>query len=61
MEKETEIIKTLYNIGASKEVVLEIMNELVFTSDKYAGKADAIDCMLKEKLGDDLYLKLINI
>jgi len=58
MEKEKNIIETLVNIGVPKETTLEIMHELLFNSSKYADNQDAIDTMLQEKLGIDLYITL---
>ena len=43
MKEETEIIKTLADIGVEKEKTIEIMRELVFNQD-------ATDTMLQEKL-----------
>jgi hypothetical protein len=34
------------------------MHELLFNSSKYADNQDAIDTMLQEKLGIDLYITL---
>lgn len=59
MEEEKHIIETLANIGVPKETTLEIMHELLFNSNKFAGNQDAIDTMLQEKLGIDLYITLI--
>jgi hypothetical protein len=58
MEEEKHIIETLSNIGVEKETTLEIMHELLFNSSKYADNQDAIDTMLQEKLGIDLYITL---
>jgi len=58
MEKEKNIIETLANIGVPKETTLEIMEELLFNSSKYADNQDAIDTMLQEKLGIDFYIAL---
>ena len=58
MEEEKHIIETLANIGVPKETTLEIMHELLFNSSKYTDNKDAIDTMLKEKLGIDLYITL---
>ena len=58
MEKEKHIIETLANIGVEKEITLEIMHELLFNSSKYADNQDAIETMLQEKLGIDLYITL---
>ena len=58
MEEEKHIIETLANIGVEKETTLEIMHELLFNSSKYADNQDAIDTMLQEKLGIDLYITL---
>ena len=58
MEEEKHIIETLANIGVEKETTLEIMQELLFNSSKYADNQDAIDTMLQEKLGIDLYITL---
>lgn len=58
MEEEKHIIETLANIGVEKEKTLEIMHELLFNSNKYAGNQDEINTMLKKKLGIDLYLTL---
>ena len=58
MKEEKHIIETLANIGVEKETTLEIMHELLFNSSKYAGNEDAIDTMLQEKLGIDLYITL---
>jgi hypothetical protein len=58
MEEEKHIIETLANIGVEKETTLEIMHELLFNSSNYADNQDAIDTMLQEKLGIDLYITL---
>jgi alkylhydroperoxidase/carboxymuconolactone decarboxylase family protein YurZ len=58
MEEEKHIIETLANIGVEKETILEIMHELLFASSKYADNQEAIDTMLQEKLGIDLYITL---
>jgi hypothetical protein len=58
MEEEKYIIETLANIGVEKEKTLEIMHELLFNSNTYAGNQDEINTMLKKKLGIDLYLTL---
>ena len=58
MEEEKHIIETLANIGVEKETTLEIMHELLFNSSKYVDNQDAIDTMLQEKLGIDLYITL---
>ena len=58
MGEEKHIIETLANIGVEKETTLEIMHELLFNSSKYADNQDAIDTMLQEKLGIDLYITL---
>ena len=58
MEEEKHIIETLANIGVEKETTLEIIHELLFNSSKYADNQDAIDTMLQEKLGIDLYITL---
>lgn len=58
MENEKHVIETLANIGVSKEITLEIMHELLFNSSKYADNQDAIDTMLQEKLGINLYITL---
>jgi hypothetical protein len=58
MEEEKHIIETLANIGVPKETTLEIIHELLFNSSKYADNQDAIDTMLQEKLGIDLYITL---
>ena len=58
MEEEKHIIETLANIGVPIETTLEIMHELLFNSSKYADNQDAIDTMLQEKLGIDLYITL---
>jgi len=58
MEEEKHIIETLANIGVEKETTLSIMHELLFNSSKYADNQDAIDTMLQEKLGIDLYITL---
>ena len=58
MEEEKHIIETLANIGVPIETTLEIMRELLFNSSKYADNQDAIDTMLQEKLGIDLYITL---
>lgn len=58
MEEEKHIIETLANIGVPKETTLEIMHELLFNSSKYVDNQDAIDTMLQEKLGIDLYITL---
>ena len=50
MKEETEIIKTLADIGVEKEKTIEIMRELVFNPNKYTGNQDATDTMLQEKL-----------
>ena len=58
MEEEKHIIETLANIGVPKETILEIMHELLFNSSKYSDNQYAIDTMLQEKLGIDLYITL---
>lgn len=58
MENEKHVIEILANIGVEKETTLEIMEELLFNSSKYADNQDAIDTMLQEKLGIDLYITL---
>ena len=58
MEEEKHITETLANIGVPKETTLEIMHELLFNSSKYSDNQDAIDTMLQEKLGIDLYITL---
>jgi hypothetical protein len=58
MEEEKHVIETLANIGVEKETTLEIMHELLFNSSKYVDNQDAIDTMLQEKLGIDLYITL---
>ena len=58
MEEEKYIIETLANIGVEKEKTLEIMHELLFNSNTYAGNQDEINTMLRKKLGIDLYLTL---
>ena len=58
MENEKYIIETLANIGVEKETTLEIVEELLFNPSKYADNLDAIDTMLQEKLGIDLYISL---
>ena len=59
MGEEKHIIETLANIGVPKETTLEIMHELLFNSSKYVDNQEAIDTMLIEKLGVDLYITLI--
>ena len=58
MEEEKLIFETLANIGVPKQITLEIMDELLFNSSEYADNQDAIDTMLQEKLGIDLYITL---
>lgn len=58
MENEKKIIETLVNIGVEKKTTIEIMHELLFNSSKYVDNQDAIDTMLQEKLGIDLYITL---
>lgn len=58
MKEEKHIIETLANIGVPKEITLEIMHELLLNSSEYADNQDAIDTMLQEKLGIDLYITL---
>jgi hypothetical protein len=58
VEEEKHIIETLANIGVPKETTLEIMHELLLNSSNYADNQDAIDTMLQEKLGIDLYITL---
>jgi hypothetical protein len=58
MEEEKHIIETLANICVEKETTFEIMHELLFNSSKYVDNQDAIDTMLQEKLGIDLYITL---
>ena len=60
IEEEIEVIRILADIGVPKEVTLEILHELMFNSDKYAGNQDEIDTLLLDKLGIDLYLNLEN-
>jgi hypothetical protein len=48
MEEEKYIIETLANIGVEKEKTLEIMHELLFNSNTYAGNQDEINTMLKK-------------
>lgn len=58
MKNEKHVIEILADIGVEKETTLEIMEELLFNSSKYADNQDAIDTMLQEKLGIDLYITL---
>ena len=58
MEEEKHIFETLANIGVPKQITLEIMDELLFNSSEYVDNQDAIDTMLQEKLGIDLYITL---
>ena len=58
MEEEKHIFETLANIGVPKQITLEIMDELLFNSSEYVDNQDAIDIMLQEKLGIDLYITL---
>jgi len=55
---EERIMKVLYNAGANKEQVLNIMGELFFNSDLYSGNEENVTKMLKKQLGEEMYGKI---
>jgi len=59
MKEETRFIGILADIGVEKETTIEILFELLDNSSKYVDNQEAIDNMLQEKLGLDLYISLI--
>ena len=53
-----KVISIFSEIGVPKEKVNAITNELMDNSRVYVNNAEAIDVMLQERLGIDLYISL---
>lgn len=60
MEKIHELISVFVEIGVPKETTVQILDELLLNSGKYAGKQEEINNLLVEKLTIDNLIALKN-